>query len=76
MGKIKTKECQHSFKLEKIDTETSISTSATPFYKKVGYAICEKCGLIIKQDLWHLRVNKMEDYLKTHKEESKNVHFL
>ena len=49
--KEKEKECRHSFKLEKIDTETSISTSATPFYKKVGYAICEKCGLIIKQDV-------------------------
>lgn len=60
MGKIKIKtevkekeECQHSFKLERIDTEqTNFGSGSTGFfYKKVGYAICEKCGLIIKQDL-------------------------
>ena len=47
------KECRHSFKLERIDTEQTNQDSASTgmFYKRVGYAICEKCGLIIKQDL-------------------------
>ena len=45
--------CRHTFKLERIDTEqTNIRSGSTGmFYKKVGHVICEKCGLIIKQDI-------------------------
>ena len=45
--------CRHSFKLERIgiDTEQNNYGSTGMFYRKVGYVVCEKCGLIIKQDI-------------------------
>ena len=47
------KEHQQIFTLARVDTEQiNEGVGSTGFfYKKVGYAICEKCGLIIKQDI-------------------------
>lgn len=43
----------HHFEISRISDETQeyITGGTGIFYKKVGYAICTECGLIVKQDL-------------------------
>lgn len=51
--KITDEKCIHSFQLAKIEieTESSPSSSLSNYYKKIAYVICEKCGLILKQNI-------------------------
>lgn len=45
--------CTHCFKIDKITTEQENygGSSTAFFYKKIAYVVCEKCGLVIKQDI-------------------------